>query len=168
MSVPCCAVNFKTDPPNPAKIPAQDAIGATVLLLTCSYLSREFIRVGYYVNNDYTQEFLRPIHQAQLEQLQASGEQIDLANPPAVVYPAEPQFEHMVRSILADKPRVTRFPISWVKGQDTEMLEVPIVEGNPDEEPAEIEIRAGHVVSADGIQASSGSGVSPAAEQMIV
>ncbi|KAF2313825.1 hypothetical protein GH714_013671 [Hevea brasiliensis] len=40
------------DPPDPSKIREEDIIGVTVLLLTCSYLGQEFVRVGYYVNND--------------------------------------------------------------------------------------------------------------------
>ncbi|RYR49282.1 hypothetical protein Ahy_A07g035693 [Arachis hypogaea] len=47
------------DPPDPSKIREEDIIGVTVLLLTCSYLGQEFIRVGYYVNNDYDDEQLR-------------------------------------------------------------------------------------------------------------
>ena len=68
-----------------------DIIGVTVILLTCSYLSREFVRVGYYVNVEYRDEELKE-------------------NPPAQI-----QFEDLVRNILADKPRVTRFPINWDK-----------------------------------------------------
>ena len=29
-------------------------VGVTVVLLTCSYKSQEFVRIGYYVNNEYT------------------------------------------------------------------------------------------------------------------
>ncbi|KAJ6826018.1 putative histone chaperone ASF1A [Iris pallida] len=50
---------FEADPPDPAKIRDEDIIGVTVLLLTCSFLGQEFIRVGYYVNNDYGDEQLR-------------------------------------------------------------------------------------------------------------
>ncbi|GBG75145.1 hypothetical protein CBR_g19658 [Chara braunii] len=80
---------FQADAPNPDKIPDQDIIGVTVLLLTCSYRGQEFIRVGYYVNNEYLDEDLRenPPQKAVLEQVQ--------------------------RSILADKPRVTKFQIVW-------------------------------------------------------
>jgi histone chaperone ASF1 len=35
---------FSTDPPNPAKIPVSDVVGVTVILLTCSYRSQEFVR----------------------------------------------------------------------------------------------------------------------------
>ena len=39
--------------PNPAKIPDQDVVGVTIVLITCSYREKEFIRVGYYVSNSY-------------------------------------------------------------------------------------------------------------------
>ena len=42
-----------------SKIPANDLIGVTVVLLTCSYFDKEFVRVGYYVNSDYMDEELR-------------------------------------------------------------------------------------------------------------
>ena len=48
-----CIVCFKADPPDCNKIPREDAVGVTVVLLTCSYKNQEFIRVGYYVNNEY-------------------------------------------------------------------------------------------------------------------
>ena len=44
---------FQANAPNTAKIPPEDAVGVTVVLLTCSYKSSEFVRVGYYVNNEY-------------------------------------------------------------------------------------------------------------------
>jgi len=64
-------------------------LGVTVLLLTCAYNGAEFIRVGYYVNNEYADEALRD-------------------NPPATV-----QVDRVVRNILADKPRVTRYNIDY-------------------------------------------------------
>ncbi len=36
---------FTADPPNPAKIPVSDVVGVTVILLTCSYRSKEFLRL---------------------------------------------------------------------------------------------------------------------------
>ncbi|KAJ6853683.1 putative histone chaperone ASF1A [Iris pallida] len=80
---------FEADPPDPAKIRDEDIIGVTVLLLTCSFLGQEFIRVGYYVNNDYGDEQLRE-------------------EPPAKVL-----IDRVQRNILADKPRVTKFPINF-------------------------------------------------------
>lgn len=83
---------FQADSPDPSKIPVQDAVGVTVVLLTCSYRAQEFIRVGYYVNNEYNDPELKE-------------------NPPAV-----PQFDKLLRNILATNPRVTRFKIDWDEG----------------------------------------------------
>ncbi|KAI8534508.1 hypothetical protein RHMOL_Rhmol10G0095300 [Rhododendron molle] len=80
---------FEADPPDPSKIREDDIIGVTVLLLTCSYLGQEFIRVGYYVNNDYEDAQLRE-------------------EPPAKVL-----IDKVQRDILSDKPRVTKFPINF-------------------------------------------------------
>lgn len=74
---------------DPTKIPLEDTVGVTVVLLSCSYRDQEFVRVGYYVNNDYIDEDLKDI-------------------PPAV-----PKYDKLQRSILSDKPRVTRFNINW-------------------------------------------------------
>lgn len=80
---------FQADPPEPSKIREEDIIGVTVLLLTCSYAGQEFIRVGYYVNNDYDDEQLKE-------------------EPPQKVL-----LDRVQRNILADKPRVTKFPINF-------------------------------------------------------
>jgi len=50
---------------------------------------REWLRVGYFVNNEYDSEELN-------------------ADPPA-----KPVIERVRRNILAEKPRVTRFAIKW-------------------------------------------------------
>ncbi|KAJ2064237.1 Histone chaperone asf1 [Coemansia sp. S146] len=80
---------FEADAPHVDKIPKEDLIGVTVILLTCSYKDKEFVRIGYYVDNAYIDEAL-------------------LLTPPDV-----PMLDKIHRSILADKPRVTRFPINW-------------------------------------------------------
>ncbi|KAL2233356.1 UNVERIFIED_CONTAM: Histone chaperone ASF1B [Sesamum indicum] len=80
---------FQADPPDPTKIQEEDIIGVTVLLLTCSYQGQEFVRVGYYINNDYDDEQLRE-------------------EPPQKVL-----IDKVQRNILADKPRVTKFPINF-------------------------------------------------------
>lgn len=80
---------FQADAPDTSKIPEQDAVGVTIVLLTCSYRGQEFVRVGYFINNDYSDPELRE-------------------NPPQ-----KPQFDKMSRNILASKPRVTRFKINW-------------------------------------------------------
>lgn len=89
---------FQADPPDPSKIPDEDIIGVTVLLLTCSYQGQEFIRVGYYVNNDYADEQLRE-------------------EPPQMV-----QLDKIQRNILADKPRVTKFPIAFHSSPDEQSV----------------------------------------------
>ncbi|KAK4497383.1 hypothetical protein PRZ48_011834 [Zasmidium cellare] len=80
---------FEADPPDTKRIPATDILGVTVILLSCSYADREFVRVGYYVNNEYMDPSMNE-------------------EPPA-----KPDFDKIRRSILADKPRVTRFQIKW-------------------------------------------------------
>lgn len=80
---------FQADPPDVTKIPEQDAVGVTIVLLTCSYRGQEFVRVGYFVNNDYADQETRE-------------------NPPP-----KPLFDKLTRNILATKPRVTRFKINW-------------------------------------------------------
>lgn len=80
---------FQADPPDTAKIPADDAVGVTVVLITASYREQEFVRVGYYVTNEYEDPELRE-------------------NPPS-----EPQFDKLVRAIAANEPRVTKFKINW-------------------------------------------------------
>jgi len=42
---------FKAPAPDAKKIPEKDLMGVTIILLTCHYKEKEFIRVGYYVNN---------------------------------------------------------------------------------------------------------------------
>ena len=59
------------------------------MLLTCSYMGHEFIRIGYYVNNEYMDESMRE-------------------EPPAKVV-----LDKIQRNILAEKPRITRFPAPW-------------------------------------------------------
>ncbi len=79
----------QADPPKWQNIPQDDILGVTVILLTCAYNGQEFIRVGYYVNNEYADEALREA-------------------PPASV-----DIERVARNILAEKPRVTRFPCAF-------------------------------------------------------
>ncbi|KAI9857924.1 MAG: Histone chaperone asf1 [Vezdaea acicularis] len=80
---------FEADAPDLTRIPASDILGVTVILLTCSYDGREFVRVGYYVNNEYDSD--------------------ELNQEP----PSKPIIEKVRRNVLAEKPRVTRFAIKW-------------------------------------------------------
>lgn len=77
---------LQADAPDPASIPNSDVLGVTVILVTCSYREKEFVRVGYYVNNEYTEEF---------EEEKGPPSPLDM--------------KKVMRTILADKPRVTRY-----------------------------------------------------------
>lgn len=103
---------FQADPPDFSKIPSDDVVGVTIILLTCSYRNQEFLRVGYYVNNEYADEALRD-------------------NPPT-----EPQIDMLWRNILADKPRVTKFPIEWDNTKEETMGEQ---DGEAHDNGAEVE-----------------------------
>lgn len=85
---------FQADPPNPELIPVQDIVGVTVVIITCTYHGNEFVRVGYYVNNEYADLDLRE-------------------NPPD-----KPQLDKLQRNILSSAPRVTRFKINWDDNQE--------------------------------------------------
>lgn len=78
-----------------------DAVGPTLVLLNCSYRDQEFVRVGYFINNDYVEAELRE-------------------SPPE-----HPQYDKLVRNILATKPRVKRFPIDWGDVIKPESIQLP-------------------------------------------
>ncbi|CAG8486482.1 2359_t:CDS:2 [Paraglomus occultum] len=80
---------FQVPAPDPSKILPENVLDVTVVIITCSYRDQEFVRVGYYVNNEYLDEELKE-------------------NPPE-----RPIIDKLYRNILADKPRVTRKPIKW-------------------------------------------------------
>ncbi|EDV22286.1 Histone chaperone ASF1 [Trichoplax sp. H2] len=92
---------FQAEPPDPRKLPIDDVVGVTVILLTCCYRNHEFIRIGYFVNNEYIDEELRE-------------------NPPS-----SPIFDKLQRNILDTNPRITRFKIDWddITTDNTESME---------------------------------------------
>ena len=93
------------DAPDSTLLP--EIVGVTVVLVTCSYRDREFIRVGYYVNNEYVDD-----------------EYIDNENNNDTKVPPLPlDMTKVHRQILADKPRVTKFLIPW--GDETETILPP-------------------------------------------
>jgi histone chaperone ASF1 len=92
---------LQADAPNIAQIPEGDILGVTVVLVTCSYREKEFVRVGYYVNNEYMEEYDEEV------------------GPPKPL-----NMNKVRRSVLAEKPRVTRFPIQWGDNKDEEIENV--------------------------------------------
>jgi histone chaperone ASF1 len=85
--------DFEADAPDWKKIPKEDLIGVTAIILTCSYTNQEFFRVGYYINNVYGDDILA-----------LDNEEIDI--------------EKVNRYILHDKPRITKFNINWDSNVD--------------------------------------------------
>merc|ERR1711939_330068 len=88
---------FQGDAPDPSRIPKDDVVGVTVVLVTCSYKEHEFIRIGYYVQNEWTNPAWNPPDGAVPEEVLAGPIDVSMVH----------------RNILSDKPRVTRFHISW-------------------------------------------------------
>ncbi|KRY49810.1 Histone chaperone asf1 [Trichinella britovi] len=83
---------FETDPPDPTKIPATEAAGVSVILLSVSYREQIFVKIGYYVSHFYAD--------------------VELSENP----PLEPKFQELSRLILiTDVPRITKYVIDWTK-----------------------------------------------------
>jgi histone chaperone ASF1 len=100
---------FQADQPDPEKIPVADAIGVTAVLLTCSYKEHEFVRVGYFVNNDYIDPELKdnPPPVPQYDKVTFICDNVFLFSHLLMGH-----FYQMTRNIL-EEPRVTRFKIDW-------------------------------------------------------
>jgi len=92
---------FEADSPDAGRIPSSEVLGVTVVLVTCSYKGQEFVRVGYYVNNAYTEP--------------------ELVETP----PEKPILKKISRNILASQPRVTKFKIDWDDAAAMEAENVP-------------------------------------------
>jgi len=88
--------DLESSPPDSSKIPQSEILGVTAIILSVSYNSQEFFRVGYYVYNFY--------------------EDPEMQESP----PEQVQIDKITRNILADKPRITRFDIKWGDEKDEE------------------------------------------------
>lgn len=105
---------LQADAPDPSKLSPEDLVGVTVVLVTCSFKEREFVRVGYYVNNEYHDPNAPPPAVTPLlvnDTNETTTTPAATEEPPALPNPVP--LQHIQRQILADKPRVTKFPISW-------------------------------------------------------
>lgn len=98
---------LQADAPDPSQLAKEDLLGVTVVLVTCSYKEREFVRVGYYVNNEYVDPNAPP------PTIGPDGQPL----PPTLPDPIP--LDRIQRQILADKPRVTKFPIPWADEDKT-------------------------------------------------
>ncbi|CAD6197723.1 unnamed protein product [Caenorhabditis auriculariae] len=87
---------FEASPPNSEKIPQEDLVGVSVLLLRCKYNEQEFLNLGWFVSNDYNDEELK-------------------ANPPV-----KPIVGKLARTVQIDDLRVTSFSINWGGEQPVE------------------------------------------------
>lgn len=98
---------LQADAPNNSLIATCDLIGVTVVLITCSYMDQEFVKIGYYVNNEYN----HPSYD------------------PEGPLPSSVDTQFLFRNILADKPIVTRINIDWSGqqggGENGQMLMMP-------------------------------------------
>ncbi len=115
---------MQADAPKQSLLPQNDILGVTVVLLTCSYLNREFIRIGYYVNNEYTDEELKenPPATVIVEKLQ----RIILAEKPKVSYSPRIHFTSSIfTSFCTWHVQVTKFPISWDPNVAEVMPDIP-------------------------------------------
>lgn len=104
---------LQADAPDISQIPEGDVLGVTVVLVTCSYREKEFVRVGYYVNNEYTE----PIDEEK-----------------GVPLPLD--MSKVRRVVLSEKPRVTRFPIQWGDKEEPQQT-TSTQENAPQEEQAQ-------------------------------
>jgi histone chaperone ASF1 len=107
VSAGCHKFVLQADAPDPSAL--KEILGVTVVLITCSYRDNEFVRIGYYVNNELPQD------EEHVDQVMLDETLLDIRK--------------IVRTTLADKPRVTRFSIPWNTGANSEMVnpESPIV-----------------------------------------
>jgi histone chaperone ASF1 len=81
------AFEFSAPAPQRHLLPStsnEDVLGVTVIILTASYREKEFVRVGYYVNTYYEDPAMQE-------------------EPPAEVV-----WDKLMRSVLIEKPKVTR------------------------------------------------------------
>jgi len=165
---------LEADPPA-QKALGDELLGVTVVLVTCSYREREFVRVGYYVNN--MMEGYDPNDDDEDNNNESENEDGNDENNTATAnseQPKQPQekqqqpmdedesatvlknndeevkekskkkkkkkivieISKVTRQILADKPRVTKFPIPW--GDNDNTADTTTTNNNEDGDPQTI------------------------------
>ncbi|EFP11555.1 hypothetical protein CRE_28849 [Caenorhabditis remanei] len=129
---------FDADHPDISKIPVDDIVGVSVLLLRCKYNEQEFINMGWFVANEYTDEELKE-------------------NPPA-----QPIVEKLSRNIQTDKPRVTTFPIRWA---DEDPIPEPPADNNHLHAEAPVELNQAVQEIPDPVEHQRNEGLGPQERQ---
>lgn len=132
---------LEADPPPHTSL-GDELLGVTVVLVTCSYREREFVRIGYYVNN--MMEGYNPEEEEAVgsDENDSNNNNKDDATPGDARAPApkpkktKPKIEisKVTRQILADKPRVTKFPIPWGDTSAESNPQPPQPQSIPDDE----------------------------------
>ena len=122
---------LQADAPDVSQIPEGDILGVTVVLVTCSYREKEFVRVGYYVNNEYAEPY---------------DEEVGVPKPL--------DLSKVRRHVLAEKPRVTRFPIRW--GDDENDVEENEIGEVRHEDGQMLEEAKGGIITGEGSNMSEG------------
>uniref|UniRef100_A0A914ZLH6 Anti-silencing factor n=1 Tax=Parascaris univalens TaxID=6257 RepID=A0A914ZLH6_PARUN len=98
---------FEADGPDPSKIPEDDIVGVTVLLLKCSYREQLFIKVGWFVTVEYTDPEMKE-------------------NPPLI-----PVLDKLQREVCMEDVRVTTFPIKWDNASEEALEDGAEANGSP-------------------------------------
>lgn len=80
---------LECDPPQVARIPPEDVLGVTVLLISFQYRAQEFLRVGYYTQVAYFDDAMNSC-------------------PPQVA-----DADHLGRFLAMTQPAVTIIPVAW-------------------------------------------------------
>ncbi|BFU20651.1 anti-silencing protein, putative [Entamoeba histolytica HM-1:IMSS-B] len=99
LSVGLNKFTITTGPIDMSKLPDDEILGNTLILISASYKDKEFCRIGYYVNNEF--EGIDPT--------------IDVVKREMLVP------EKITRTL--SEPRVTLFPCYWDKEEHIEMIE---------------------------------------------
>lgn len=106
----CHKFVLQADAPDPMTLP--ELLGVTVVLIACSYQNHEFVRIGYYVNNEHEEQI-----QQQQQLLPFQDENGNDNNDDMAIQMSSTMDRYdssrIIRTTLADKPRVTRFSIPW-------------------------------------------------------
>ena len=106
-------MHTQADSPNPEKLPAEDVVGVTIVLLTCSFRSNEFVRVGYYVNNEYADPELAENAPTKPAFDKVYNITLFFFLSFLVLFKPRLPVVQLQRNILASNPRVTKFKINW-------------------------------------------------------